>query len=154
MVDLDLDSHGAEHNVASAQDAVRQDTTVRAARDKAAMMRKSSQERRLPASVLAKRRAAEKLKNLLQVPELPTPTNVVVAEDNFDGKSEEEKAEFLAKQMSKLESSQILQILQSLETGALGKLQSVRIIFSTKAIEENHTKSGVDIKIIPVIIKH
>jgi hypothetical protein len=96
----------------------------RAARDKAAIMRKSSHERRLPASVLAKRRAAEKLKSLLQVPEGATTTtttsNVVVALDNFEEKSEEEKAEFLAQQMSKLESSQILQILQSLETGALG----------------------------------
>jgi hypothetical protein len=99
----------------------------RAARDKAAIMRKSSHERRLPASVLAKRRAAEKLKNLLNVPEGPTTTsNVVVALDNFDEKNEEEKAEFLAQQMSKLESSQILQILQSLETGALGKHRKLK----------------------------
>jgi hypothetical protein len=103
---------------------------ARAARDKAEMMRKSSRERRLPASVLAKRRAAEKLKSLLhaelakQEPDetsAATTSNVVVTEDSFEGKSDEEKAEFLAKQMSKLESSQILQILQSLETGALGK---------------------------------
>ena len=94
----------------------------RAARDKAAMMRKSSHERRLPASVLAKKRAAEKLKNLLNVAEEATTiANVVVDEEKFDEKSVDEKAEFLAKQMSKLESSQILQILRSLETGALGK---------------------------------
>ena len=94
----------------------------RAARDKAAMMRKSRHERRLPASVLAKKRAAEKLKNLLNVAEEATTiANVVVDEEKFDEKSVDEKAEFLAKQMSKLESSQILQILQSLETGALGK---------------------------------
>ena len=85
-------------------------------------MRKSSHERRLPASVLAKKRAAEKLKNLLNVAEEATTiANVVVDEEKFDEKSVDEKAEFLAKQMSKLESSQILQILQSLETGALGK---------------------------------
>ena len=85
-------------------------------------MRKSSHERRLPASVLAKKRAAEKLKNLLNVAEEATTiANVVVDEEKFDEKSVDEKAEFLAKQMSKLESSQILQILRSLETGALGK---------------------------------
>ncbi len=96
----------------------------RAARDKAEMMRKSSRERRLPASVLAKRRAAEKLKNLLNVElarDASTISNVVGGDESFDEKTDEEKADFLAKQMSKLESAQILQILQSLETGALGK---------------------------------
>jgi hypothetical protein len=96
----------------------------RAARDKAEMMRKSSRERRLPASVLAKRRAAEKLKNLLNVElarDATTISNVVVGDESFEEKTDEEKADFLAKQMSKLESAQILQILQSLETGALGK---------------------------------
>ena len=97
----------------------------RAARDKAEMMRKSSRERRLPASVLAKRRAAEKLKSLLHEElakcdeNATTASNVVVVE-NFEEKTDDEKAEFLARQMSKLESGQILQILQSLETGALG----------------------------------
>jgi hypothetical protein len=96
----------------------------RAARDKAEMMRKSSRERRLPASVLAKRRAAEKLKNLLNVElarDAATISNVVGGDESFEEKTDEEKADFLAKQMSKLESAQILQILQSLETGALGK---------------------------------
>ncbi len=104
----------------------------RAARDKAEMMRKSSRERRLPASVLAKRRAAEKLKNLLNVElargDASTISNVVGGDESFDEKTDEEKADFLAKQMSKLESAQILQILQSLETGALGKSVSLSYI--------------------------
>jgi len=96
-------------------------------REKMRIVRKSSRERRLPTNILAKRKAAEKLRTIIakQDADDDTEQNVAVISDTIkelivpDNKSDEEKLDSLAKEMSKLESSQILEILQTVEKGAL-----------------------------------
>ena len=100
------------------------DTSIH--REKVRIVRKSSQERRLPASIIAKKKAAEKLKDLLSnsiKAGAEDDSSISKQLNNFmddqEEKTDEEKAEMLAKQMSMLESNQVLQILQSVEKGVL-----------------------------------
>ena len=99
------------------------DTSIH--REKVRIVRKSSRERRLPANIIAKKKAAEKLKELLSSSMKADDDDSKISKkletliDDPEGKSDEEKAELLAKEMSKLESNQILQILQSVEKGVL-----------------------------------
>ena len=92
-------------------------------REKMNIVRKSSRERRLPAGIIAKKKAAEKLKDLIKSKSAADKndaiTNTLKDLIDPDNKSDEEKAELLAKEMSKLENSQVLQILQSVEQGIL-----------------------------------
>lgn len=91
-------------------------------REKLKIVRKSSQERRLPAGIIAKKKAAEKLKDLIKISETVAVNNTDIGYLNGMNDTEttdEEKAELLAKEMSKLEHSQVLQILQSVEKGIL-----------------------------------
>jgi len=99
------------------------DTSIN--REKLKIVRKSSRERRLPASIVAKKKAAEKLREIISS---KSGTSVESAElingplkdlISPDSKSEEEKVDWLAKEMSKLESNQVLQILQTVEKGIL-----------------------------------
>ena len=91
-------------------------------REKLKIVRKSSQERRLPAGIIAKKKAAEKLKDLIKISETVTDKNSdmgYLTGMNDPETTDEEKADLLAKEMSKLEHSQVLQILQSVEKGIL-----------------------------------
>jgi len=97
-------------------------------REKMNIVRKSSRERRLPASILAKRKAADKLKSIIAAKtdtDESAKQNAVLLSDSIkeliepDNKSDEEKVDSLAKEMAKLESSQVLEILQTVEKGIL-----------------------------------
>jgi len=99
------------------------DTSIN--REKMQIVRKSSRERRLPASIIAKKRAAEKLKEIITSKVSTGDTDAEMINGPLkelispDTKSDEEKVDVLAKEMCKLESSQVLQILQTVEKGIL-----------------------------------
>merc|ERR1712013_285159 len=111
-----------------------------AARSKAKLMRKRSTERRLPASVLAKKRAAEKLKDILtskiEVGSGGNESNVIEQiqkelidasfqvdmsnpECDLENLNDDEKADLIAKQISKMDSSYVMKLLKKIEKGIL-----------------------------------
>ena len=95
-----------------------------AARSKATLMRKTSSERRLPAAVLAKRRAADKQSSLMQhiereLIDASLQVNISNTEEELESMSDEEKVDLIAKQISKMESGYIMKLLKQLETGVL-----------------------------------
>ena len=97
------------------------------ARSKVKLMRKT--ERRLPAHVLAKRRAAEKLREPEQLrvmeqikKELTDASQQVDLSDHdhdLENLNDDEKVDLIAKQMSKMESGYIMKLLKQLESGIL-----------------------------------
>merc|ERR1711970_1023451 len=111
-----------------------------AARSKAKLMRKRSTERRLPASVLAKKKAAEKLKDILttkieagsggdesnvieqiqkELIDASFQVDMSNPEYDLDNLDDEEKADLLAKQISKMDSSYVMKLLKKIEKGIL-----------------------------------
>ena len=95
-----------------------------AARSKASLMRKTSSERRLPAAVLAKRRAADKQSSLMQhiereLIDASFQVNISNTEEELESMSDEEKVDLIAKQISKMESGYVMKLLKQLETGVL-----------------------------------
>ena len=113
-----------------------------AARSKAKLMRKTSTERRLPASVLHKRKAAEKLKEILnlktgdksnadksnskvieqikkELADASLQVDMSNTENDIENLNDEDKAELIAKQISKMESGYVMSLLKKIETGIL-----------------------------------
>merc|ERR1711970_287587 len=111
-----------------------------AARSKAKLMRKRSTERRLPASVLAKKKAAEKLKDILTTKieactgsdepsvidqikrdliDASFQVDLSNPEDDLENLDDEAKADLLAKQISKMESNYVMKLLKKIEKGVL-----------------------------------
>jgi len=111
-----------------------------AARSKAKLMRKRSTERRLPASVLAKKKAAEKLKDILtnkiesstggdqpnvieqiqkELIDAGLQVDMSNPEYDLDNLDDEEKADLIAKQISKMDSSYVMKLLKKIEKGIL-----------------------------------
>jgi len=111
-----------------------------AARSKAKLMRKRSTERRLPASVLAKKKAAEKLKDILtskiEAGSGSDESNVIEQiqkelidasfqvdmsnpECDLENLNDDEKADLIAKQISKMDSSYVMKLLKKIEKGIL-----------------------------------
>jgi len=110
-----------------------------AARSKAKLMRKSSTERRLPASVLAKKKAAEKLKEILTKKDTNSgsdQSNVIEQiknelidasfqvdmsnpEYDLENLDDDAKADLIAKQISKMDSSYVMKLLKKIEKGIL-----------------------------------
>jgi len=111
-----------------------------AARSKAKLMRKRSTERRLPASVLAKKKAAEKLKDILtskieagsggdepnvieqiqkELIDASFQVDMSNPESDLDNLNDEEKADLIAKQISKMDSSYVMKLLKKIEKGIL-----------------------------------
>eukprot|EP00092_Neocalanus_flemingeri_P012070 GFUD01013013.1.p1 GENE.GFUD01013013.1~~GFUD01013013.1.p1 ORF type:complete len:1302 (+),score=446.81 GFUD01013013.1:135-4040(+) len=110
------------------------------AKSKATLMRKSSTERRLPASVLAKKKAAEKLKDILNIntkdksgTEKPNVIEQIKkelidaslqvdmsnTEYDLENLDDEQKADLIAKQISKMDSSYVMKLLKQIEKGIL-----------------------------------
>lgn len=96
------------------------------ARSKVKLLRKT--ERRLPAHVLAKRKAAEKLREpqltvMEQIKKELTDASQQVDLSNHDqdleSLNDDEKVDLIAKQMSKMESGYIMKLLKQLEAGIL-----------------------------------
>ena len=95
-----------------------------AARSKASLMRKTSTERRLPASVMAKRRAASMQMTMIQKIEkelidASCQVNILNTEEELENMNDEEKVDLIAKQISKMESGYIMKLLKQLESGIL-----------------------------------
>merc|ERR1711970_1617119 len=111
-----------------------------AARSKAKLMRKRSTERRLPASVLAKKKAAEKLKDILttkieagsggdesnvieqiqkELIDASFQVDMSNPECDLDNLNDDEKADLIAKQISKMDSSYVMKLLKKIEKGIL-----------------------------------
>merc|ERR1711936_1465487 len=110
------------------------------ARSKANLMRKTSTERRLPASVLAKKKAAEKLKEILHLKtdastgsdkpnvidkikkeliDASLQVDISNTEYDLENLNDEEKADLLAKQISKMDTNYIMKLLKQIEKGIL-----------------------------------
>jgi len=108
------------------------------ARSKAKLIRKSSTERRLPASVLAKKKAAEKLKEILNIKNEASAEKPNVIEKikkelidaslqvdmsnteyDLENLDDEQKADLIAKQISKMDSSYVMKLLKQIEKGIL-----------------------------------
>merc|ERR1712066_1165248 len=97
------------------------------ARGKAKLMRRT--ERRLPGHVLAKRKAAEKLREPEQLSgmeqikrELTDASQQVDLSDHqqdLENLNDEEKVDLIAKHMSKMETEYIMKVLKQLESGIL-----------------------------------
>merc|ERR1712106_1197946 len=111
-----------------------------AARSKATLMRKCSTERRLPASVLAKKEAAEKLRDILttkvesssgsnqpkvveqiqkELIDASFQVDMSNTEYDLENLDDEEKADLIAKQISKMDSSYVMKLLKKIEKGIL-----------------------------------
>merc|ERR1712106_1186743 len=111
-----------------------------AARSKATLMRKSSTERRLPASVLAKKKAAEKLRDILttkaesssgsnkpkvieqiqkELIDASLQVDMSNTEYDLENLDDDEKADLIAKQISKMDSSYVMKLLKKIEKGIL-----------------------------------
>jgi len=111
-----------------------------AARSKAKLLRKSSTERRLPASVLAKKKAAGKLKEIItrkidactgsdepsvidqikrDLIDASFQVDLSSPEDDLENLDDEAKADLLAKQISKMESNYVMKLLKKIEKGVL-----------------------------------
>ena len=111
-----------------------------AARSKANLMRKSSTERRLPASVLAKKKAAEKLKEILttkvesssgsdepnvieqikkELIDASFQVDISNPEYDLENLDDDAKADLIAKQISKMDSSYVMKLLKKIEKGIL-----------------------------------
>jgi len=110
------------------------------ARSKATLMRKSSTERRLPASVLAKKKAAEKLRDILttkiesssgsnqpkvieqiqkELIDASFQVDMSNTEYDLENLDDDEKANLIAKQISKMDSSYVMKLLKKIEKGIL-----------------------------------
>jgi len=111
-----------------------------AARSKAKLMRKTSTERRLPASVLAKKKAAQKLKDILNIKtdassgsdkpnvieqikkeliDASLQVDMTDTEYDLENLADEQKADLIAKQISKMDSSYVMKLLKQIEKGIL-----------------------------------
>ena len=95
-----------------------------AARSKATLMRKTSTERRLPASVLAKKKMAAKQNSVMQqiqkeLIDASFQVNMSNTAEDLENMSDEDKVDLIAKQISKMESGYIMKLLKQLETGIL-----------------------------------
>jgi len=111
-----------------------------AARSKAKLIRKSSTERRLPASVLAKKKAAEKLKEILtskvdsssgsdqpnvieqikkELIDASFQVDMSNPEYDLENLDDDAKADLIAKQISKMDSSYVMKLLKKIEKGIL-----------------------------------
>merc|ERR1712106_789329 len=111
-----------------------------AARSKATLMRKCSTERRLPASVLAKKEAAEKLRDILttkvesssgsnqpkvieqiqkELIDASFQVDMSNTEYDLENLDDDEKADLIAKQISKMDSSYVMKLLKKIEKGIL-----------------------------------
>ena len=95
-----------------------------AARSKATLMRKTSTERRLPASVLAKKKMAAQQNNVMkqiqkELIDASVQVNMSNTAEDLESMSDEDKVDLIAKQISKMESGYIMKLLKQLETGIL-----------------------------------
>ena len=95
-----------------------------AARSKATLMRKTSTERRLPASVLAKKKMAAQQNSVMQqiqkeLIDASFQVNMSNTAEDLENMSDEDKVDLIAKQISKMESGYIMKLLKQLETGIL-----------------------------------
>ena len=87
-------------------------------------MRKTSTERRLPASVLAKKKMAAKQNSVMQqiqkeLIDASFQVNMSNTAEDLENMSDEDKVDLIAKQISKMESGYIMKLLKQLETGIL-----------------------------------
>ena len=95
-----------------------------AARSKATLMRKTSTERRLPASVLAKKKIAAQQNSVMkqiqkELIDASFQVNMSNTAEDLESMSDEDKVDLIAKQISKMESGYIMKLLKQLETGIL-----------------------------------
>ena len=87
-------------------------------------MRKTSTERRLPASVLAKKKMAAKQNSVIrqiekELIDASFQVNMSNTAEDLENMSDEDRVDLIAKQISKMESGYIMKLLKQLETGVL-----------------------------------
>ena len=87
-------------------------------------MRKTSTERRLPASVLAKKKIAAQQNSVMkqiqkELIDASFQVNMSNTAEDLESMSDEDKVDLIAKQISKMESGYIMKLLKQLETGIL-----------------------------------